>query len=152
MTPLPIDWNAADGSKPPGVYLACVDKCELKHSKASGAPMLALTINSVDFGGKLCYDYLMLSGDGWGMGKSKLKALGFKEGSTIEEHDLIGIRFYCAVVAEEFNGRKQLKVNAKLGHAGYWNEQEPPAGLEVWKPDETLEADISAESTNDSPF
>lgn len=133
--PLPIDWNADDGSFKPGIYLARVKEAAFKRSQM-GNDMVALTFAAMDFEGrKLCHDNLMLSGNGWGLGKAKLKALGIQEGSVVEVTDLLDRMIYIAVKSDSYNGRTRLAVDISQGSAGYWPESTPPAN--VTKPQDT---------------
>lgn len=121
-----INWNQDDGSLKPGVYLATVRDCSVERSKKSGAEMFKLTLQALDR--KLCYDYVMLGGEGWSMGKAKLTALGFRKetDSEIDPYQVVGLKVYVATATEEYQGKVRLKVDGKRGHAGYWPISEVP--------------------------
>jgi len=145
MGGIEIPWDADDGNLKPGVYLAKIRECTYKFAKTSGTPMLSLVLDASDFGRKLCHDNIMLGGGGWGIGKGKLKCLGYDESmKELDPVDLIGKYVFVAVKEREYNGQKQLEVDIKQGKAGYWAENDPPQGV--------LSPNEPAPSKDDVPF
>ena len=115
-----LNWNQPSGGLPPGIYAFKVREAKEKTSKA-GQPTIELVLDASEFDKKLCYDTISLAGDGWFYGARKLKALGVGEGvSSLDPTVLIGAQGWVAVKEEEYNGRKSLKVDVKLGEAGYF--------------------------------
>lgn len=133
-----IDWEASELSRPPGTYYAEVSDCELKTSR-KGDPYFNLRYVQVDGGNQtLCYDIIMLKGGGWGIGKSKLKGLGFGSETSIEASDLIGRRAYLALREDESpTGIARLAVDIAVGDCGMWREDDPPADFEKPTEEET---------------
>lgn len=118
-----IDWTEEEHTSKfvPGVYLAEVDDCEERTSQRTQAPYFNVRLKSVDHGGVLAFDILMLGGKGRNIGTAKLRALGFDEGVIeIEAHDLIGKRAYVFLHEDEYKGKRRLRVNIDQGqYCGY---------------------------------
>lgn len=74
--------------------------------------MLEVTFE-LDGGGRV-RDYLMLGGDGKGMGMAKLGRLGVpKDTPKLNLAELAGRELDLVLVAEDYNGQPQLKVDGK---------------------------------------
>jgi hypothetical protein len=77
-----IDWNEFSDSpksqelSPPGNYHVEVADCE-ERTSAAGNTYFNVRMKDLESGRSLCFDIIMLSGKGLGMGLSKLKQLGF---------------------------------------------------------------------------
>ena len=136
-----IDWSEEErGPKlKPGTYKARVARAEEGMTKGDPPKeKIDVVLEADDFKNAfLCYDTLVLTGKGRGLGQSKLKALGFKEDrSSVEAADLLGRRVYVKVHEEEWpanSGKKRLKVESLLYDdefgAGYAPESLPPADV-----------------------
>lgn len=132
-----MNWTKPENSNyEPGVYLAEIRKCELKHSKKSGDPYLNVEWHDLadpfETGGStlIGWDILMMDGKGRGLSQAKLKVLGFDEGQgEIMPEDLVGRRAWVTWEWQEFNGEKRLKVASTFRpefSCGYRHESQPP--------------------------
>lgn len=127
--PIEIPWSAPDGKLTPGRYKYKIREAKEKFSKGN-APMIALTLDAVGFGKKLCYDNIMLGGDGWGIGKAKLQGLGIGENmKQLDALSLIGSGGYVAVKSKEYNGKTSLEVDISQGSGGYWDIDQNPGSV-----------------------
>lgn len=133
-----MDWSAPTSSEfGPGVYLAEVAKCEVRHSKKPGnAPYLNVEwhdASALGSGGIICWDVIMMAGNGRGLGQAKLRALGFDEQcQLIEPDDLVGRRAWIRVALQKYGDKENLKVLSEFEpefSAGYWPESAPPDGV-----------------------
>ena len=117
----------------PGIYLAEVARAEEKVSKSSGAPYLNVKFMAPEWAGEeICWDMIMLGGNGINIGRAKLGALGIDldDGAEHTADELKGRRAYISVVVEKYNGEERLRVDidTDTSHAGYWPEGERPSG------------------------
>lgn len=89
-------------------------------------------------------DNIMMSGDGWPIGKKKLTALGVPSdfSGDFDPGTLVGKRVWIHTNTREYNGRTYLQPDIKeLRFAGYQPEAEIPPGHEH-----------PAKATGDGPF
>lgn len=157
MSPQP-DWDAPEEFAvfTPGTYYAEVKGCEEKNAQKTGDPYFNVEWKCCETGDRICYDIIMLRGRGWpGIGRRKLKALGFTEGG-LEAWDLIGKRAFIAVDWEDdLKGGKRLAVDIRANgsEAGYWPENAPPGEVTEPPSDDVDEsAPEQAEGLSDCPF
>lgn len=99
----------------PGTYRAEVKDVREKTSRGGDA-MLSLYFKDVDSGEGLCWDNVMLSGRGVGIGVKKMRALDgvTEEGDEyvfIDSGELIGRRCMLDVIHEEYDGKTRCVVD-----------------------------------------
>lgn len=144
----------------PGVYLADIKGCEVKHSQRTGDPYFNVSWHDAGaFGaGKfICFDIIMLAGKGRSIGLAKLKVLGFEEcvddgGPAIEAEpqDLIGRRAWIRIGWDEYKTsdgtvHRNLKVKTEFEpkfSSGYTNEKTPPEDANDGSTVPILEEDV----------
>jgi hypothetical protein len=108
----------------------------------NGNAMFELTLVATDFGDKfLCRDFIMMSGAGLGIGRRKLKGLGFSEDDKWIDEAMIlskGKDILVSVEAEdyEYEGetRRRLVMNNEVGRFGYI-DGEDPTDYDILTPD-----------------
>lgn len=124
-----LNWDE-DALPTAGVHYAEVKESKVKKSE-SGNTMFSIVLYRVDDGAKLCYDNILLTGAGRGIGMQKLKGLGVPEGTTsLDAADLIGRRCFVAVKSDTYNGKTRLAVDIAQGpFKGLWLESAPPEGF-----------------------
>lgn len=136
-------WRVPPKTRPlalrPGVYLAEIAACQERASKKTGDAYLNVKLIAVEWGGEeLCWDTVMLEGNGEGVGRAKLGALGIDvdDGAEHADGELIGKRVYVAAVVDVWRGTERLRVDgrAHTSHAGYWPEAEAPSGVKRPEP------------------
>lgn len=125
-----IDMNRPDRDLSPGIDLWEVAKAEATTS-AGQVPMLSVAFFRCSDPGQRMYDNVMLAGNGWGIGKSKLVALGvaadFK--GKLDPLDFVGRRVWLSTGVDVYQGKARLKVLiADLKHSGYQPADMVPEG------------------------
>jgi len=116
---------------PAGQYLIEVSTAELKRTKEKGIPYFNLRLVAVEDEGNptVCFDMLMLGGEGLNITNAKLDALGFSESDAdLAAEDFIGRRAWIAVKEEEWQGdtRTKVDIRAKGFKCGYRAANDPP--------------------------
>lgn len=122
-----------------GEHLASVARVDLGVS-TKGDDMATIYFSGYDSGRLMCVDRIMLSGRGLGIGLKKLKELGAARHDDdqgrwhvddVEEWH--GLSVYLTIAHEEYNDRKQAKVDFNASGFGYRfhdpaepEEPEPP--------------------------
>lgn len=132
-----LDWSKYDPEGKglmvdPGVHHVEVVKTELLTSR-KGHPMLKVELQRVSDQARVCWDYLMLDGDGAGIGYAKLVALGLEGAKHVMPADLDGRRAWVYVAENIYQDKvtleekRGLKVDIGHGpHCGYWPDGAPP--------------------------
>lgn len=130
-----VDWSPFDPNLAPGIYLAEVDRCEEKRSRA-GDTMFEIRLRAVDFMRDLCMDWLLVEGPARNIGQGKLKALGFTGSeASIESSDIIGRRCYVNVELNSYENKKgETRTNLRPtkcdgASLGYFPENAPPSNV-----------------------
>lgn len=131
-----INWEEYNDSPrsvetmPPGIYHVEVADSE-ERTSARGDTYFSVRLKEMESGNSLCFDNLMLTGNGLRIGLAKLSRLGFKkeQDEDIVAAQLIGRRAYVCVKEETYEGTTRLTVDikAKTSACGYWSEENPPA-------------------------
>ena len=113
---------------PPGIYAVEVKAAEEKVGKTSGNAYFQVQFTT---GGQfLCFDTLMLEGNGLNMGLAKLYALGIpSDCEEILAAELIGRTCWVSTKVDTFRDQEKLVVDigAKDSKVGYFTEK--PAGV-----------------------
>jgi len=141
-----LDWTEGDPEvAKPGLYLAEVFIAEDKISKG-GDSYINVQLKNTATSKLLCYDILMLQGNGARIGYGKLSVLGVERGTTtLNVAELVGRRMWVATTLEEYMGTERLIVDiqAESSTMGYWPEDAPPKGAPSVTP---------AAAPEDTPF
>ena len=133
-----INWSDTDF--PEGIYLVEVRKATEKPSNNSGDLMFAVQFEAVDFGMKeICADNIMLEGNGRGVGKAKLTALGFTgTEDEIFAYELMEKRAYVNLAAQSYMNPKNGQTYVSLkptkcegAPVGYWSVNAKPEGVKT---------------------
>lgn len=144
----------------PGVYLAEIKGCDVKHSQRTGDPYFNVSwhdAGSFNAGKFICFDIIMLAGKGRSIGIAKLKVLGFQEtlddaGEPVidaEPDDLIGRRAWIKLDWNEYKTadgevHRNLKVKTEFEPrfaSGYTHESTPPEGVDQF-PTAPIDEDV----------
>ena len=138
----------------PGVYLAEIENCTQKFSKA-GNDMFVVRWRAVDFDIKasLCMDFIVFSDGAAGLLRAKLGVLGFDPGQVVQPADLIGRRACLLIIHDEHEGRVSCKVDTNFDDgckAGYWPEDALPDNVQAWVMKPTSEQATNID--DDTPF
>ena len=152
-----LDMNApVPGDAPAGAYLADVKNVISKFSAKSSEPMLEVTFACRYSEPFEVMDYIMLGGRGWGMGRSKLTALGVPKdfSGDLDPTSLIGRRVILHLTVNEYTDaqgtkRGNLKPDPALGsHAGY--SLEGDEGVTMFDSSGLLASNIVASNPDES--
>lgn len=125
-----LDMTRPDRDLTPGVDLWQVHDAKEATSK-KGSSMIETEFARVSDPSEKIKDYILVSGDGWSMGKRKLTALGVPptHTGTFNPSSLIERRVWLATTVTEYQGKSKLQVDInELKFAGYQPENDPPAG------------------------
>jgi hypothetical protein len=133
-----VDWSDPhEATLDEGIYLVEIVRSEEKPS-SKGDAMFKVELRAVAFREKLCDDFIMLAGNGRGVGQAKLKALGFgPDSGEIRAGDLVARRVYASAKSEIYRDKRQLKV------ARYWPESAKPEGVREPDPNAVVEDDCA---------
>ena len=140
-----LNWDgiSEEGFKlpPEGTYLAEVDTVEVKISQG-GDKYLNVQLRDAETRENLCYDILMLTGKGAGIGMAKLIQLGIEKGTPrLEPMALTGRRAHVKIYHDTYEGKTRAKValsNEEGFKCGYRAEasvaETAPHGIKIETP------------------
>lgn len=132
-----VDMNRPDRDLNPGVDLWEVMKSEATNSRAGDA-MIRLKLFRVSDPAAHLFDNIMLAGGGWGIGKSKLVALGVSENfrGDLDPLDFVGRRVWVSTGVDSYEGKDRLKVMIDgLRYSGYQPADQVPPGCVAPEPE-----------------
>jgi len=146
MTPPTFDFSESTDDRTdlkPGWAKCLVSSAEAKKSKASGAPMFAVTLDPIGHDGLHIIDYVMLSGKAAKWHSKKLKAIlgnteDFEDGEEISPVDLVERTVYVCLHHEAYEGKNYLRVDNNEGECGY-RADTPGAEEGLAEPEEGFE-------------
>lgn len=153
-----MGFNMAGSGLPArGIHLVEVIDAKEKTSTSSGNAMWALKLAYVSDRRSIVDDWWMLSGKMEWATRKKLLALGFPAEGNVEAHDLIGRRFYAAIVHQDGrNGDKEARINGRADGsvAGIWSESNRPLGADESSATDVLtpESQIGQKDDGSVPF
>lgn len=124
-----VDMNQPGADLRPGIDLWVVREATSKESRRGDA-MINLRLARVRGGTGTLYDNIMLEGNGWGIGKSKLGAFLPPDFSgDLDPLDFVGRRLWAETVVKTGERGDKLEVNIKgLKHGGYQPAEDVPPG------------------------
>ena len=138
MTPFDGTFDSSEVDDTPrkqmpeaGQHLATVTAAEIKTSQ-KGDGYLSLTFELPDSGGWRCFDIVMLSGPGAGIGAAKAKMLGhsLEHGDPVLPEIYVGAQVTLSLIVEAYDGKDRLKVDVLhgeyCGYESFLSDEEPP--------------------------
>src|SRR5687767_7334326 len=123
-----LDMTRPDRELTAGVDLWTVRDAKVGKSK-KGNDMIEVEFARASDPSDKIKDYIVTSGDGWGMGKQMLTALADPPShrGPFEPASLIDRQVWLATAVTEYNGKSKLQVDiTELKMSGYQPAGEPP--------------------------
>lgn len=118
---------------PVGTHLVEVVECKEKRSKKSGALMWEVALRATSFPQETIDEWWMLEGKmAWQLRK-RLALMGFAADANVEAYEIIGKRFYAAIVhAPNLNGDTVARIDGRAEDStvGMWPEDAPPPNVD----------------------